>query len=63
MAGEWECSICGKINLDEDPFCIECYQDRADVEIKPVNPQWLPKTTEKNDEVEEDDEDENEEDY
>ena len=34
MQGEWECSICGKINLDEDPFCIECYQDREDAEVK-----------------------------
>ena len=67
MAGEWECSICGKINLDEDQFCIECYQDRADVEIKaPVDnfpyPGLKPAPKEE-DEDEEDGEDENDEDY
>ena len=26
--GLWECEYCGYVNLDEDPFCIICMQDR-----------------------------------
>jgi len=29
----WECYTCGKINNDDDEWCIECYQDRADCEL------------------------------
>jgi hypothetical protein len=59
MAGKWECEVCGYTNDAEDEWCIQCYQDRADVEIKaPVDNfpyPWLKPAPKEEDEEEEDD--------
>jgi hypothetical protein len=63
MAGEWECDVCGYTNDASDKWCIQCYQDREDVEIiKPADRFPFPFPTPMLDENVEDDEDENVED-